>query len=242
MADDGEKFGMWSTTYKHVYENKWLENFLMALGKNSDIVETATFSEILKTNKSSGRAYLPCASYEEMAEWTLPFEAQQSFENVLERDKNDDEAKKFLRGGFWRNFLTKYEEANNMHKKMLYVSEKIEKCLKHEKHHSEKAVRDLYAGQCNCAYWHGVFGGLYLPHLRNAVYNMLLKSEEIYNKTMLKRAGWNIFDFNCDCQEEYLYESKRQNIYVSHSNGGSIFEWDVFEFHHNLLDVLTRRY
>ncbi|MDR1474091.1 MAG: DUF1926 domain-containing protein [Endomicrobium sp.] len=242
MADDGEKFGMWPTTYKHVYDNKWLENFLMALEQNSDIVETTTFSEILNTKKSSGRVYLPCASYEEMGEWTLPVEEQQSFENVLERYKNDNEAKKFLRGGFWRNFLTKYEEANNMHKKMLYVSEKIEKCLKHEKRHSQKASNDLYAGQCNCAYWHGAFGGLYLPHLRNAIYKMLLKAEEFYNKTMLKKATWNVFDFNCDSQDECLYESKTQNIYISPSNGGSIFEWDIFEFHHNLLDVLTRRY
>ncbi|MDR2395859.1 MAG: DUF1926 domain-containing protein [Endomicrobium sp.] len=242
MADDGEKFGMWPTTYQHVYENKWLENFLVALEENSDIVETATFSEILEIKKSSGRVYLPCASYEEMSEWTLPVEVQQSFENILERYKYDDVRKRFLHGGFWRNFLTRYEEANNMHKKMLYVSKKIEKCLEHEKRHSQKAAYDLYAGQCNCAYWHGVFGGLYLPHLRNAIYNKLLKAEELYNKSMLKKASWNVFDFNCDSHEEYLYESKTQNIYVLPSNGGSIFEWDVFKFHHNLLDVLTRRY
>ena len=242
MADDGEKFGMWTITYKHVYENEWLEKFLTALEENSDIVETSIFSEILKTKKSSGRVYLPCSSYDEMAEWTLPVEAQQSFENVLEKYKYDNEVKRFLHGGFWRNFLTKYEEANNLHKKMIYVSEKIEKCLEHNKRHSEKAMHDLYAGQCNCAYWHGVFGGLYLPHLRNAVYSMLLKAEEFYNRTMLRRASWNVFDFNCDSREEYLYESKTQNIYVSPSNGGSIFEWDVFKFHHNLLDVLTRRY
>ena len=30
-------------------------------------------------------------------------------------------------------------------------------------------LRDLYKGQCNDPYWHGVFGGLYLPHLREAV-------------------------------------------------------------------------
>jgi alpha-amylase len=126
MADDGEKFGMWPTTYKHVYENEWLEKFLTALEENSDIVETTTFSEILKTKKSLGRVYLPCSSYDEMAEWTLPVEAQQSFENVLEKYKYDNEVKRFLSGGFWRNFLTKYEEANNLHKKMIYVSEKIE--------------------------------------------------------------------------------------------------------------------
>ena len=35
----------------------------------------------------------------------------------------------------------------------------------------EQARRALYRGQCNCSYWHGAFGGIYLPHLRNAVYH-----------------------------------------------------------------------
>ncbi|MDR3256976.1 MAG: DUF1926 domain-containing protein [Endomicrobium sp.] len=242
MADDGEKFGMWPSTYKHVYENKWLERFLTSLEENSDIVETVNFSEVLKIKKSSGRVYLSCSSYFEMSQWALPTSTQQSFENVINRCREDSEVKRFLRGGFWRNFLTKYEEANNMHKRMIYVSEKIKKYIDNKKPHIEKALDSLYAAQCNCAYWHGIFGGLYLPHLRNAVYNMLLKAENLYNKSMLKRPTWNIFDFNCDSVDEYLFESKMQNIYVSPAVGGSIFEWDIFQINHNLLNVLTRRY
>jgi hypothetical protein len=34
----------------------------------------------------------------------------------------------------------------------------------------EKAETHLYRGQCNWPYWHGVFGGMYLPHLRSALY------------------------------------------------------------------------
>ncbi len=41
----------------------------------------------------------------------------------------------------------------------------------------ERARAELYRGQCNCAYWHGAFGGIYLPHLRNAVYNHLIAAE-----------------------------------------------------------------
>jgi alpha-amylase len=242
MADDGEKFGLWPSTYKHVYENGWLERFLTALEENSDIVETVSFSDVLKTKSSAARVYLPCASYFEMSEWSLPSEEQQSFENVLNKYGGDNEAKRFLRGGFWRNFLTKYEESNNMHKKMLYVSKKIEKYVESKKPLSEIALDNLYAGQCNCAYWHGVFGGLYLPHLRNAVYSSLLKAENIYNKSMLKRDCWRAVDFNYDSADEYLFESKTQNIYVSPSSGGSIFEWDILKINHNILDVLTKRY
>lgn len=242
MADDGEKFGMWPGTNKHVYENAWLENFLTAIEDNFDIVETTSFSEVLRTQKSSGRVYLPCASYFEMSEWALPANAQQKFEDVLHRYGADAEAKTFLRGGFWRNFLSKYDESNNMHKKMLYVSEKIKKYVESNKPFAEKAVDSLYAGQCNCAYWHGVFGGLYLPHLRNAVYNSILKAENFYNKSFLKRSSWTNFDFDCDSEEEYIYESKTQNIYVKADHGGSIIEFDILKINHNFLDVLTRRY
>ncbi|MDR1696437.1 MAG: DUF1926 domain-containing protein [Endomicrobium sp.] len=242
MADDGEKFGMWPGTNRHVYENGWLEKFLTALEENSDIVETATFSEVLKTEKSSGRVYLPCASYFEMSEWSLPSSAQQKFEDVLHRYGGDTEAKTFLHGGFWRSFLTKYSEANSMHKKMLYVSSKIDRYVREKKTSADKALSALYAGQCNCSYWHGVFGGLYLPHLRNAVYEMLLKAEDIYNRQILKKPRWNVFDFDCDVNDEYLYESKNQNIYVSPYLGGTIFEWDLFKAGHNFTNVLTRRY
>ncbi|MCL2334743.1 MAG: DUF1926 domain-containing protein, partial [Endomicrobia bacterium] len=242
MADDGEKFGMWPGTNKHVYENGWLERFLTAIEENSDIVETASFSDVLKTQNSSARVYLPCASYFEMSEWSLPSVPQQKFEDVLGRYGGDAEARTFLRGGFWRGFLTKYEEANNMHKKMLYVSGKIEKISESGKRVPERVRGSLYAGQCNCAYWHGVFGGLYLPHLRNAVYKKLLRAESFYVKTMLKKPGWNRFDFDCDGCDEYLYESAGQNLYAKPSCGGTIFEWDLFKIKHNLLDALTRRY
>ncbi|MDR0723796.1 MAG: DUF1926 domain-containing protein [Endomicrobium sp.] len=242
MADDGEKFGMWPSTYKHVYENKWLNNFLTALENNADIVETVTFSEVLKFKKSSGRMYLPCSSYFEMSQWALPSEQQENFEKVLNRNACDRESKKFLMGGFWRNFFVKYEESNNMHKKMLYISNKLERLKDNDKKAFNKAKDFLYSGQCNCAYWHGVFGGVYLPHLRSAIYNNIIKAENFYNKAMLKKSSWSAFDLNCDGQDEYLYESKTQNIYVSVSCGGAIFEWDLFKINYNLLDTLTRRY
>jgi alpha-amylase len=242
MADDGEKFGMWPGTNRHVYEHGWLEKFLTALEENSDIVETTSFSSVQKNQSSSGRVYLPCSSYFEMSEWTLPADEQMKFDEVLHRYEGDKQAKTFLRGGFWKNFLSKYEESNNMHKKMLYVSQKVKKYTESKKDASPKAADSLYYGQCNCAYWHGVFGGLYLPHLRNAVYESLLKAENVCNKNLLKQAGWTVADFDADCGNEYLYESKTHNIYVSPSKGGTIFEFDLLKINRNFSDVLTRRY
>ncbi|MCX5781956.1 MAG: DUF1926 domain-containing protein [Elusimicrobia bacterium] len=240
MADDGEKFGMWPETNKHVYKNGWLENFLKAVEKNLDWIEPITFSEYLDKFSAKGRAYLPCASYFEMSEWALPQDAQEVFEGVTRQFENNPQAKRFLRGGFWRNFLSKYDESNNMHKKMLYVSSKVNELKKKSDENSE-IFDALYAGQCNCAYWHGVFGGLYLPHLRTAVYKELIKAESLFFRKSGHKTAWKEMDFDCDGRNEVIYESSGQNIYFSPHNGGTIFEWDFIPKEINVLNVLTRR-
>jgi alpha-amylase len=242
MADDGEKFGMWPGTNKHVYENLWLDKFLTALEENSDIVETVTFKEVLQSNKPSGRIYLPTNSYFEMSEWTLPSDVQNNFDALVKQTGNNEDLKPFVRGGFWRNFLTKYEESNNMHKKMIRISQKIENNFDACGKDAKSIQQFLYAGQCNCAYWHGVFGGLYLPHLRNAVYEYLLKAENLYNKKIKPKKVWQQVDFDCDSVDEFLYEDKNKNIYVDAACGGTIFEFDILSKNYNLSNVLTRRY
>lgn len=232
MFDDGEKFGMWPETNKHCYKDRWLENFIEALERNSEWLETMTYSEYLDSFGPEGRIYLPTASYFEMSEWSLPASTQLEFERVVKRFAHEPNILKFLRGGFWRGFLAKYPESNNMHKKMLHVSEKVHKSG------DKKAADALYAGQCNCAYWHGVFGGLYLPHLRNGVYNSLIEAD-----AQLGGAGtWEKKDFDCDGKDEILYEGKDQNLYFAPGSGGSLFEWDMIPFRFNMLNVLTRRY
>src|SRR5262249_5120774 len=42
MGDDMEKFGVWPGTAKHCYEDGWLEQFFLALEKNSDWLKAVT--------------------------------------------------------------------------------------------------------------------------------------------------------------------------------------------------------
>jgi len=245
MFDDGEKFGLWPDTHTHVYEEGWLDKFLTVLESNKDWIVTSRISDYLDSHLPLGRVYLPTASYSEMGEWTLPAKAQEVYMRLLKHLPTEDRAAaaRFVHGGYWRNFLTKYEEANNIHKKMLRVSEKVHQAAGPKPSaKAQKALDALWAGQCNCAYWHGVFGGLYLPHLRQALYRELLAAELQADKL---RPTESIHvtrdDFDKDGRAEVLVETPTQNLYLSPANGGSLFEWDLRKDGINLCNVLTRR-
>jgi len=215
LADDGEKFGSWPETYRAVYQEKWLDRFFTALEENRDWLSTTTFSEFMKKEPPEGLVYIPAASYREMKEWSR---------------------------GYWRNFLTRYPESNRMHKKMLSVRRRITRLPEGEIR--DRAFQHLWAGQCNCAYWHGVFGGLYLNFLRNAIWEQLLKAEELAESGLHGREGRvevRSFDFDFDGQEETIVVSDRFSLMFAPHRGGSLWELSWRPAAVNLLDTLTRR-
>jgi alpha-amylase/alpha-mannosidase (GH57 family) len=250
MFDDGEKFGLWPGTQDHVYRDGWLERFLTVLDSNADWITCSRISDYLSQTPAHGRVYLPTTSYSEMSEWTLPAESQESLQALHKNTGPDAEAvQRFIHGGYWRNFLTKYEEANNLHKKMLWVSRKVHAAApelmtetQRLSGRAQKMLDALWAGQCNCAYWHGVFGGLYLPHLRQAIYRQLLEAENLADKVS-KSSGVRLVqkDFDLDGQKEVILETPEQNLYFKPHEGGSLFEWDLRADKINLQNVLTRR-
>jgi len=248
-ADDGEKFGMWPGTHQWVYQERWLEKFLSLLEENAVLINTMTFSDYLQSFPPMGRIYLPNASYEEMMEWALPTSSAICYQDMVKELKAQNREEKyqpFLRGGMFDNFLIKYPESNLMHKKMLLVSDKVN-CTNQDTHnlpYLHEARRELYRGQCNCAYWHGLFGGLYLNHLRHAIYEHLINAEKISDKVNHLDDNWldfKLFDFDRDSKPELLISSHTINLYFKPSYGGSLFEWDYKPESFNLTNVLARR-
>ena len=239
FVDDGEKFGGWPGTKDWVYTRGWLAQFLDAVEAQvaAGEVRLTTPGAALDTVRSGGLAYLPTASYREMEAWSLPPAAARRLA-VLEHDLGEarlagpDGA--LVRGAHWRNFLVKYPEANRMHKKMLALS-----ALCRARGDPPSVRRAIGRAQCNDAYWHGVFGGLYLPHLRNAIWrNLALAEAEL-------RRGEGLaverLDFDGDGAEELWIHSGVFSAVVSPERGGVIEEYTVFEPGINYADVLTRR-
>jgi alpha-amylase len=255
LMDDGEKFGGWPDTFKWVYEEGWLERFFSALEQNAEWLNTTTFAEYKKTYPSRGIVNLPTGSYTEMGEWSLPTDAAKEYDSVRHevRDKGEmPRFERYLKGGFWRNFFAKYSESNHLHKKLLWVSQKVENArLKIEKKGTpkqkailEEATRALYRGECNCPYWHGVFGGLYLNHLRFAMYRQFIEAEKLADSLLSAPAkGMEIItaDFNKDGRDEIVVESGNYHAVFAPAKGGGLIELDYLKNAINLSDTLTRR-
>ncbi len=144
--------------------------------------------------------------------------------------------------GFIRNFLYKYAESKNMYHKVLWVRRKLASAFKSP---SEIPV-DYYLAQCNDAYWHGLFGGIYLAHLRQAIYESLIRVEREAEKALNYYAESNVrrilVDFDLDGRDELLVETPSINLYVKPSDGGTLFEFDVKKegLEHNVQDTMTR--
>ncbi|HTC62477.1 MAG TPA: alpha-amylase/4-alpha-glucanotransferase domain-containing protein [Candidatus Saccharimonadales bacterium] len=251
MGDDMEKFGAWPHTYEHCYRDGWLDRFLSAIEANFEWLEMVPPAEALATHAPLGRVDLPTASYTEMMEWVLPTSVRQKFHSLLDEFSGRPDVRRFLRGGFWRGFFSKYAEANLLHKKMLRVSSKLRgDGIKSSRRGTKgdvlrsRAITHLLRAQCNDAYWHGIFGGLYAPHLRTELWRELVRAETIADglhhgakpyQTMTR------LDFDADGKEEIEITSPAFAAMIKPSDGGTLGILDFRPSAVTLINSLQRR-
>jgi alpha-amylase len=253
FGDDGEKFGTWPGTKKHVYQDGWIHRFFDSLRQNSDWIKICTLAEVVDNVSPIGKIYLPDASYREMTEWALPVSRQIEYDNLVHERQHTDSGwpriTQFLKGGFWRNFRVKYPESNEMYARVLQVSERLQElsggdAARERPDLVSQARSALYRSQCNCPYWHGAFGGLYLPHLRNAVYHHVIAADSLLEQAAGRDGQWvelTADDYNLDARQELRLASDRLVAYVSPAKGGHLYELDIRSINHNLLATLNRR-
>ncbi len=237
--DDIEKFGIWPETYEWVYEKGWLEQFINGVLASPRIV-TSTYEDFHAGHMTRGIVYLPTASYIEMNEWTLPAPAAAVFAEVLEREKREgrfEQTKAFVRGGIWRNFFSRYAESNWMHKRMLQLSARLAGL--HEAARTPALTAKLYRAQANDAYWHGLFGGLYLPHLRRAVWRNLIELEAAIDAAAPRQPVARV-DIDYDGSDEVFIHNTHLQAVLRADGQAAIHELDSFALAHNFGDTLRR--
>ncbi len=242
MGDDGEKFGLWPGTWEHCWgETAWMDRFFAALEASGDWLTTRPLGEVAAEMRPLGRVYLPCASYEEMMRWALPPDDFVALKRLREEFADRPDLLRFVKGGHWRSFLARYDEVNQMHKKMVWVSRKVHAMP--EGSEKDRALDHVWAAQCNCGYWHGLFGGIYLFHIRVANYAHLIAAEEAADRAAAF-APWAQVergDLDADGHEEVILNTDRQVLTFKPSYGGALVEWDWREQRYNLLNTMTRR-
>ena len=230
IFDDLEKFGLWPKTHEWVYEKGWLKEFFETL-KDDKEIQSVHFGEFYKNEKALSLAYLQNVSYYEMGEWSLKSKNALKLEQIKEEvsKKFPKSVDKFVKGGTWKNFFIKYEESNRLHKRMIEVSKDAL---------SSKAFLDaLYRLQTNDVFWHGVFGGLYLPNLRDNAYKYLTICEDIRYKDK------NIIEINdtdMNGYDEVKAVSKKFILRFDSHFGGQMVELLDRDKKFNFQNVLTR--
>ena len=201
-GDDGEKFGVWPGTHQLCYKNGWLTDFLSRVEK-ADWLDAVLPSEAAKTDPA-GPVYVPASSYPEMGEWTVHGAGRKNYDRAAEllRENGMEESSRiFLSGGFWRNFLSVYPESKELHGRILASEELIRESG------DEEALHHFWRSQCNCAFWHGVFGGIYLPHLREAVWREINLAEIKALKTLNCYPRISSYDVTGDGREDTVISS-----------------------------------
>ena len=248
MGDDMEKFGCWPGTFEHCYGDHWLEDFFTALEANQEWLSLTPPGSYIETHTPHGRADLPTGSYSEMTEWAFPTPVRMRYQTVLKEFTKRPEVGAFLRGGSWRGFFRKYAESNLLHKKMLRVATRV--AAAPARRSAAKPAEEiaeahdlLLRGQCNDAYWHGVFGGLYAPHLRTALWKNLIQAELLADKNaaggLVSRV--ELLDYDADGANELLFTSPECQALLKPSDGGTLAALDFRPAAATLINSMQRR-
>jgi len=260
FADDGEKFGFWPTTHRWVYEQGWLEQFFSALERESSWLKTETCSRYLVQAGPSGRVYLPCGSYEEMLEWSGGYfrnffvkypEANAMHQKMLSVSHRLRELKAHLvpstalgarQGSRLKAKHNKPRASPARRSDLKPGRASLQPPTKQREERLRQAERELYMAQGNDAYWHGVFGGLYLAHLRRAVYRHLMTAEQLLQQASGRLPAREFLDLDGDGHREGLLRSRSLSVVVDPAENGTVTELDCYSKAINLVDTLARRY
>src|SRR5258708_16954180 len=226
MGDDMEKFGVWPGTYEHCYGKTWLAPFFSAPEENSSWLRVSPPSEFLAAHAPLGRPDLPTASYNQMGEAVLPIRVLPCYHADHREFAARPEVLSFLRGGSWRGFFPQYSQSNFLHKKMLRVSAPL--AAAPARRSGSKTPQELARAryllpraQCNAAYWHGIFGGLYAPHLRTELGRSLTRAETIADRQPPGglAARVELFDYDADGANELFFVAPEYQAFLKPADG-----------------------
>ncbi|HUI71272.1 MAG TPA: alpha-amylase/4-alpha-glucanotransferase domain-containing protein, partial [Spirochaetia bacterium] len=217
----------------------WLESFIRRAAECPSWLHTATPGQYLREHPPGERLYVPSLSSMDMMSWALAPEVRGKYLEARQRNFAHGDIGRFLVGGHFRQFLTRYPEAWLMYAKMMYTHMLVTQ-VRGDRYKKKAAQNELWKGQCHFAYWSGLGGGIYDNLLRKAVYHSLIEAEKITRATEIFVPSIMSADYDLDNNIEYLYQGSELNAYI-HAHGGALFELDFLPASWNYLDTMVQR-
>ncbi len=139
-------------------------------------------------------------------------------------------------GGYFPNFIDRYPSVEVLQRKMLSLS-------RHLRRASSGSRTGLLRAQCNCAWWHGGFGGVYLPHLRSALHEQMIAARVTHDQDQHRGRGWaeiETLDWDADWVDEIHVELPDQSWVLDPAEGGSLHYFDDKPGVWAVSDVMSR--
>jgi len=217
----------------------WLETFIRMVAGHPAWLQPTTPGQYLREHPPAERLYVPSLSSMDMMGWALADNVREKYLEARQKSLANDDVGRFLVGGHFRQFLTRYPEAWLMYAKMMHIHVLVTQ-VRGDRYKKKAAQNELWKGQCHFAYWYGLEGGIYDNLLRKAVYHSLIEAEKITRATEIFVPSIMSVDYDLDNSIEYLYQGSELNAYI-HARGGTLFELDFLPASWNYLDTMVQR-
>ncbi|MFQ3671093.1 MAG: alpha-amylase/4-alpha-glucanotransferase domain-containing protein [Verrucomicrobiia bacterium] len=239
VSDHAERWGFWGNSHRTVLASGYLDTFLDRLAQSAPWLRTRTFSDYIAECESRGKIYpVPGVNWE-LGAWSLPPASRKEFflaRRNLEARIDSASYLPFFQAGSFSAFRLRYPESNQMWSKGLYLG----RLLRSRSDPPRSAQLDLWRAQGSSAYWYAASGGIYLPHLREAIWSCLASAEKTLraqqNSWTLERA-----DLNTDGREDILLAHPLVSSSFDLRYGGACMELSWLDLGINLANVLSRK-
>ena len=222
----------------------WIASLLKTLEAESHWLRVVRPSDAMARLKPRGRVYVPSWTPVDLAASCLG----QSAERLLGDDPH------YVRAGTWETLLSRYEQANRVHKRGWLASAEVERLRRKlslgkgglsdgaRARSLEQATVALYRAQGSAVWFEGAEGGIYNAAIRNGFFSSLAECEGLVGKNNgdAGRVRTLRLDYDRDGEDEILVRTPHFLAIVDPNDGGTISELSSFIVPGNVLDATVR--
>ena len=216
-----------------------IEEFFRLLEENRKYVDVVLPGKTVRELGSMKKVYFGCVSPGDIGRWSGPVFREQTTVNGNDISDKNPVPPSVNSQSFFRHFLAKYPESNNLYSRMIEIHKTISQ-MRGDRQRKKSAELELYKSQDHSAFWHGGgSSGIYSSEARQKAYASLIEAEKFTRERTGFRSSLQKDDFDMDGLDEFIYKGVSLNVNI-HLKGGSVFELDYFRTPHNYLATMAR--